>query len=239
MPARAFRMRGTALPIIGRPGRSKSGASASLVSPSPSGVGVISGTAVARTTGVGVGVNVGNGVGVGVGRAVGVGVMVGVGVGVLVGTGVIVGVGVGVLIGVGVGVLVGAGGGVFVGTGVIVGVGVGVLVGVGVGALPTCTSSSSSLSMSASSVAPSAVDDCVTCDGGSGDRLRAQPQAPVVYQAAPVALPADSGFEFREDSPPGCCRSPTLNLPPDRCWRRRRFHRLPLELVRVQELAPA
>ena len=132
MPARAFRIRGTALPITGKPGRSKSGDSASLVSWSLGGVGVISVTAVVRTTGVGVGVSVGGGC-VGVGRAIGVGVTVGVGVGVLVGTGVIVGVGVGVLVGVGVGVLAGAGMGVFVDAGVTVGIGVGVLVGVGVG----------------------------------------------------------------------------------------------------------
>ena len=80
MPARAFRIRGTALPITGNPGRSRFGDSASLVSSSPGGVGVISGTAVATTTGVEVGVNVGNGRCVGVGKAVGFGVVVGVGV---------------------------------------------------------------------------------------------------------------------------------------------------------------
>ena len=108
MPARAFRIRGTALPITGKPGRSKFGDSASLVDSPLGGVGVISVTAVARTTGVEVGVNVGNGGCVGVGKAVGVGVTVGVGVGVLVGIGAVVGVGMGVLVGVGVGVSVGS-----------------------------------------------------------------------------------------------------------------------------------
>ena len=109
MPARAFRIRGTALPITGKPGRSKFSDSASLVDSPLGGVGVISVTAVARTTGVEVGVNVGSGGCVGVGKAVGVGVIVGVGVGVLVGIGAVVGVGMGVLVGVGVGVSVGVG----------------------------------------------------------------------------------------------------------------------------------
>ena len=116
MPARAFRIRGTALPITGKPGRSKFSDSASLVDSPLGGVGVISVTAVARTTGVEVGVNVGNGGCVGVGKAVGVGVIVGVGVGVLVGIGAVVGVGMGVLVGVGVGVSVGVGVGVGVGS---------------------------------------------------------------------------------------------------------------------------
>ncbi len=89
MPARAFRIRGTALPITGKPGRSKFSDSASLVDSPLGGVGVISVTAVARTTGVEVGVNVGNGGCVGVGKAVGVGVIVGVGVGVLVDSGLV------------------------------------------------------------------------------------------------------------------------------------------------------